>query len=526
VVFLAGPGSGGINLFAFNGNTGQILGATTVADFSNIRKWLIGSDGNLYVGFGGSGGGAVMRWNGIPADILNEASPDFATLFDFEMVGAGLDGDAAELTEHEGRIFTTTWPGGGSASGLWVSPTIPLTEADKNDWIKSWSVFDFEPDPVTAYTYGGGALASFRGWVYWGTMHVPGLAAAAHSSVYGEATDQIESYMRTFGTWRAISIFRGRNFDDPDGPEIELLYGDSAMMAYLVSPEENPFDPNAMRIWQEVPNNMWQEPLYGTAGFNNPFNNYCWTMRVYNSALYVGTMDHSYLLSGGDSDPEPILDTTAYGADLYRFDSAFSAALPVSLDGMGNYLNYGIRTMITDNTALYLGTANPMNLNPDGGWELIKLISSGPQTVPNCVGKTQAAAQEAILGADLSIGNISSECGSTEEAGIIISQNIPAGTKVGAGTEVDLVVSSGPCPIVPNCLGLTEAEARTTIRNAGLSEFIYGACNRMAPVGTVVDQNPVAGTPVSPGSAISLVVSTGPCPLDMRDRTNRRISNR
>ncbi|MBW1860307.1 MAG: hypothetical protein JRI70_09620 [Deltaproteobacteria bacterium] len=31
--------------------------------------------------------------------------------------------------------------------------------------------------------------------------------------------------------------------------------------------------------------------------------------------------------------------------------------------------------MVSDDNALYLGTSNPMNLHPDGGWELIELIS-------------------------------------------------------------------------------------------------------------------------------------------------------
>ena len=106
------------------------------------------------------------------------------------------------------------------------------------------------------------------------------------------------------------------------------------------------------------------------------FNNYCWTMSVLNDALYVGTMDCSFLVLGL-IDPSEIPQGLEYefGADLYRMASE---AAPVSLDGMGNPMNYGIRTMISDDNALYLGTANPMNLDPDGGWELIELTSPPP----------------------------------------------------------------------------------------------------------------------------------------------------
>ncbi|WP_174256908.1 hypothetical protein [Myxococcus xanthus] len=41
--------------------------------------------------------------------------------------------------------------------------------------------------------------------------------------------------------------------------------------------------------------------------------------------------------------------------------------------GLGNDTNYGVRTLVSDKKALYVGTANPMNLHPDGGWELLQL---------------------------------------------------------------------------------------------------------------------------------------------------------
>ena len=37
-----------------------------------------------------------------------------------------MDGDAAELALHEGRLFVSTWPDvGASLSGLWMSPPLP-----------------------------------------------------------------------------------------------------------------------------------------------------------------------------------------------------------------------------------------------------------------------------------------------------------------------------------------------------------------------------------------------------------------
>nr|NQU89202.1 T9SS type A sorting domain-containing protein [Bacteroidota bacterium] len=46
---------------------------------------------------------------------------------------------------------------------------------------------------------------------------------------------------------------------------------------------------------------------------------------------------------------------------------------PVSLKGLGNKRNYGIRTMTTTDGKLFLGMANAINLHCEGGWELYAL---------------------------------------------------------------------------------------------------------------------------------------------------------
>lgn len=128
-------------------------------------------------------GKSVLRWRGDPET--------FENLFRFEVVG-NLDSEGAELAEHRGRIFVTTWPAGfriETLASLYMSPPIPpggLTNLQADDWKKVWQADDYEPDPVTAATYGGGALAPFDGYLYWGTMHFPFLSTHAHFSFYGE----------------------------------------------------------------------------------------------------------------------------------------------------------------------------------------------------------------------------------------------------------------------------------------------------------------------------------------------------
>jgi hypothetical protein len=390
VALLAGPSLlGGINMFAFDHNSGAFIAATNLLAYSNIRKWRE-HEGVLYTTVANTlGGGSVLRWNSDPA------APGYP--FAFETVGI-LNAPGAELAVHEGRLFVSTWPGNEASTldqlaGLWMSPVIPengLTVAHAGLWQKAWQVDEYEPDPVVAATYGGGALASFDGWLYWGTMHVPLLALGAHSAVYGEpqGDDLVWAF---FGTYRPISIFRGKDFGSPE-KDVQLVYGLDELPVY------NP----TWNSWDLTDNNMGgAHGRMGIAGFGNFFNNYTWTMEVFDNELYIGTMDWSYLAQEGldspllgDLNPDfftqillnSFLDMAHHpGADLHRIPAGGGNGAPVRRDGMNNYSTYGIRTMALDEDNLYLGMANPMNLmtdpdddKPEGGWELLRLSKLVP----------------------------------------------------------------------------------------------------------------------------------------------------
>ena len=100
-------------------------------------------------------------------------------------------------------------------------------------------------------------------------------------------------------------------------------------------------------------------------------------------------------------------------------------------------------------------------------------------------------------------------------AGSVISQNPTAGTSVAAGSAVNLVVSTGPAPVtVPDVVGQTQAAATTAISGAGLVVgTVTPQSSATVPAGSVISQNPAAGTSVAPGSAVNLVVSLGPAPV-------------
>ncbi len=142
------------------------------------------------------------------------------------------------------------------------------------------------------------------------------------------------------------------------------------------------------------------------------------------------------------------------------------------------------------------------------------VVSTGPAqvAVPNVVGSTQAAATSTITGAGLVVGTITQQSSSTVPSGSVISESPAAGTSVNAGSAVNLVVSTGPAMIaIPNVVGSTQASATTAITSAGL---VVGTVTQQSSstvaAGSVISESPVSGTLVTLGSAVNLVVSSGP----------------
>jgi len=127
--------------------------------------------------------------------------------------------------------------------------------------------------------------------------------------------------------------------------------------------------------------------------------------------------------------------------------------------------------------------------------------------VPNVVGFTQAAAQTAIVNADLVAASVLANS-PTVAIGNVISQNPAAGLLRPFGSTVTITVSRGA--LVPNVVGLTQAAATTALTNAGVVAGSITSVNNAAAAGTVISQAPAAGTSVNPGSGIALTVSLGP----------------
>lgn len=392
LVLLAGQAlsvTPGLNFLAFRASDHAYLGSVTLPNYDSIRQFTT-YNGQVYTAVGkGLNGGSVLKYTGAigPAPCTS--------CVQFDVVG-DLDGSGAYIAAHQNRLFVSTWPDGQvtSLASLYMSPVVPNTGGlpTSSSWTKVWDATNYEPDRVIAASYAAGALASFDGYLYWGTMHVPWSATGVFLSVYGAPTTTQDWANAVIGTFRTATIFRGRNFDTI--PDVQLLYGSPVLESYTP-----PFG-NIPGKWQLVDNHMpagKKNPLYGPPGFGNPYNNYTWSMSVWDNRLWIGTMDWGHpaqqgtlaIYSGLNQTVPPevtaFFGLQVFGADLFFLQSSQSPAVPETLSGVGNYTSYGVRNMVPSSN-LFLGMANPSNLltnpaGPLGGWELIELQKT-PGSVP------------------------------------------------------------------------------------------------------------------------------------------------
>ena len=102
---------------------------------------------------------------------------------------------------------------------------------------------------------------------------------------------------------------------------------------------------------------------------------------------------------------------------------------------------------------------------------------------------------------------------SSEPAGVVISQNVAAGTSVAEGTKIVITVSQGENPaekvIVPDVRGMSAEEAKNVMQKSGLIVNSEYKESDTVAAEKVIDQDIASGTKVEKGSYIFLTVSKG-----------------
>jgi serine/threonine-protein kinase len=135
------------------------------------------------------------------------------------------------------------------------------------------------------------------------------------------------------------------------------------------------------------------------------------------------------------------------------------------------------------------------------------VVSTGPprETVPDVVGETEPQAVAALTEAGFKpdVTKVFSE----KKAGVVVSQEPKAGSRLDEGSAVTLAVSKGGKPVtVPDVVGTTSSEATSTLQTAGLKVNLVQVPSDEAP-GTVVAQSPAAGKQAQSGGTVRLNVA-------------------
>ena len=103
------------------------------------------------------------------------------------------------------------------------------------------------------------------------------------------------------------------------------------------------------------------------------------------------------------------------------------------------------------------------------------------------------------------------EFSDTVRSGRVIETAPPEGSTVRKGSTVTLIVSRGKEKVaVPDVAGRTREEAERLLRNADLEPAVTERESANADPGTVLEQDPSAGTQVAKGSTVELVVAKAP----------------
>ncbi|HEX5474656.1 MAG TPA: PASTA domain-containing protein [Vicinamibacterales bacterium] len=512
VVSAAAEGGGLTRQAAFtltvlqNGGTGewrqQALGKTPALFYGSIVG-DVGNTGRTRVF--ASGGNGLMYEYAFDGTAWSFTRIPFGVTGDGEMhngtVGAGRNDGVNRLyiaANLSGRVYEATW-----ANGAWqtqVIATLPgatdvVIGDGRNDGVirtyVSWEA------GASEFTWNGTAWTQVNlGTSEGGEVHCIDIARGRNDGVNrvytsNDANGQVVEYSWNGSTWTRVLM--GTNLDVRN-----VAFGpgrnDGIVRGYAASADGNVYE----YTWTGA---AWQNVSIGNAGRGgikvhaNPVkarddNLY----RVYAAADDGGVYEYSW--TGTTWQPQKLGAATAY---MYGLDE-------------GDGLNKGT-------TQIY-GTSY------DGNAYLFEWMSANPPPlviVPNLVGLQQASVAGVLNGLGLAVGNSSSQPSTTALIGVVVAQSPAAGTQTPQNTPVDIVVSSGVS--VPSVVNLTEADATAALSGVNLVASASTAPSPTVPAGSVISQSPEAGTHVSGGSTVAIVVSSGPPPpVNVPDVRNMVLS--
>lgn len=130
--------------------------------------------------------------------------------------------------------------------------------------------------------------------------------------------------------------------------------------------------------------------------------------------------------------------------------------------------------------------------------------------VPDLVGRDLATAEQDLRALGLKVEVTDRRFDDRWLPGRVITQTVPAGTRVSYGSTIGVVLSKGRQGVsVPHVVNLTFEQAQSLLANAGLRVERRDTPSDRAQAGIVVRQEPASLTVVAPGSTVVVYVSQG-----------------
>jgi serine/threonine-protein kinase len=185
---------------------------------------------------------------------------------------------------------------------------------------------------------------------------------------------------------------------------------------------------------------------------------------------------------------------------------------------------------------VHVAAGHVIRQQPDPGTKVVRrgdvhlVVSQGRElfAVPAVTrGSSQHDAIAALTAAHLTAKGTTQLYDATVPKGAVLGTDPAAGTKLPAGGTVKLVLSRGPQPVpVPSFDPKADPkDVEAAITAAGLKVTEQKQNSDTVPEHQVISVSPAPGTPVPPGSPVTVVVSTGPPMVDVPDTTGESVDD-
>lgn len=173
------------------------------------------------------------------------------------------------------------------------------------------------------------------------------------------------------------------------------------------------------------------------------------------------------------------------------------------------YVDAGIILLQTPTGGSFANVNSEVILTVSSGGGVIEAVN-GISTVPYVVWATEQDAIARLKEAGLAKPKITKASDDNVPAGNVISQSVEDGEKVDEGTQITIVISTGPAAFdMPNVIGEDASDAKATLEGKGLSVSLTYEKNDDVPEGNVIIQSIKSGAKVKKGDSLVLTVSSG-----------------